>query len=280
MWLGPHYAARVTVELWRRRPESAAAIAAECLGLVEGSEYPFFTARLYDLAARAAADQVAFAPGDATVGLRQAEGVRVLLGRLDGRLGEISGLRPPLATAARHACAAELSRIENPLDPDPWVDAQRSWELAGDRYQAAYAQWRQAEALVLAGGDRRAAQELVADAHALTVQLSARPSRKRLELVAKRARLQIGDASRAAEGDEGLERFELTPRELEVLTLLAGGRTNREIAGELFISEKTASVHVSHILSKLGVPNRAAAAALAHTSGWSARRSADHELDA
>ena len=68
MWLGPHYAARVAVELWRRRPESAAAIAAEGLGLLEGSEYPFFTARLYDLAARAAADQVASAPADARSG--------------------------------------------------------------------------------------------------------------------------------------------------------------------------------------------------------------------
>ena len=277
MWLGPHYAARVAVELWRRRPQSAAAIAAECLGLVEGAEYPFFTARLYDLAARAAADLVALAPGDANVRLRQAEGVRVLLARLDGRLEEISGLRPPIATAARQACAAELSRIESPLDPDPWVDAQRSWERVEDRYQAAYAQWRQAEALVLARGDRRAAQAAAAAAHALSVRLRARPLHDELEALARRARLQIGGADTAAEGDEGLERFELTPRELEVLTLLAGGQTNREIARELFISEKTASVHVSHILSKLGVANRAAAAALAHTSGWSARRAADHD---
>ena len=246
---------------------------------MEGSEYPFFTARLYDLAARAAADRVACAPGDAAVRLGQLEAVRVLLARLDGRLGEISGLRPPLATAARQSCAAELSRIENPPDPMPWVEVQRSWELAGDRYQAAYAQWRQAEALVLAGGDRRGAEELVADAHALTVRLRARPLREELESLARRARLQIGEGSRVAGRDAGLERFELTPRELEVLTLLAAGQTNREIAGELFISDKTASVHVSHILAKLGVPNRAAAAALAHTSGWSARRAVEHQPD-
>jgi DNA-binding NarL/FixJ family response regulator len=64
-----------------------------------------------------------------------------------------------------------------------------------------------------------------------------------------------------------LERLELTPRELEVLALLADGLTNREIGAELFISNKTASVHVSRILTKLSVPNRAAAAAAAHHLG-------------
>jgi DNA-binding NarL/FixJ family response regulator len=64
-----------------------------------------------------------------------------------------------------------------------------------------------------------------------------------------------------------LERLELTPREREVLALLADGLTNREIGAELFISNKTASVHVSRILSKLSVPNRAAAAVAAHHLG-------------
>jgi len=56
----------------------------------------------------------------------------------------------------------------------------------------------------------------------------------------------------------------LTPREREVLALVADGRTNRQIAEALFISAKTASVHVSNILAKLGVANRAEAAAVAH----------------
>ncbi len=54
---------------------------------------------------------------------------------------------------------------------------------------------------------------------------------------------------------------------VEVLALLAGGLTNREIGAELFISDKTASVHVSRILAKLSVPNRAAAATAAHHLG-------------
>jgi DNA-binding NarL/FixJ family response regulator len=68
---------------------------------------------------------------------------------------------------------------------------------------------------------------------------------------------------------------DLTPREAEVLALIAEGRTNRQIGAELFITGKTASVHVSRILMKLGVANRAEAAAAAHRLGL-ARRPAAH----
>ena len=57
----------------------------------------------------------------------------------------------------------------------------------------------------------------------------------------------------------------MTDRELEVLRLVAAGRTNRDIAADLFISAKTASVHVSNILAKLGAGNRTEAAAIAHS---------------
>ncbi len=65
----------------------------------------------------------------------------------------------------------------------------------------------------------------------------------------------------------GLAQLDLSPREIEVLSLVADGRTNREIASALFISNKTASAHVSHILSKLSVPNRTAAASVARRLG-------------
>jgi DNA-binding NarL/FixJ family response regulator len=103
--------------------------------------------------------------------------------------------------------------------------------------------------------------------------LGARPLVEAIESLARRARLDLGagpdggigadtEASRAA-----LARLELTPRELEVLALVGEGMTNPQIAGELFISNKTASVHVSRILAKLSVPNRAAAAAAAQRLG-------------
>ncbi|MEJ7696884.1 MAG: response regulator transcription factor [Candidatus Limnocylindrales bacterium] len=59
----------------------------------------------------------------------------------------------------------------------------------------------------------------------------------------------------------------LSPREVEVLGLVALGRSNGEIAEELFISRKTASVHVTHILDKLGVSNRVEAAMVAARAG-------------
>ena len=61
--------------------------------------------------------------------------------------------------------------------------------------------------------------------------------------------------------------FGLTPRESEVLNLVAAGRTNRQIAEELFISESTAGVHVSNILGKLGVSSRTEATAVALSQG-------------
>ena len=73
-----------------------------------------------------------------------------------------------------------------------------------------------------------------------------------------------GDLHPLGERQSAEEILGLTPREAEVLTLVARGYTNREIAAALVISVKTASVHVSHILRKLDAPNRLEAAAIAH----------------
>jgi len=61
--------------------------------------------------------------------------------------------------------------------------------------------------------------------------------------------------------------YQLTERELAVLRLLAAGYTNAQIGAELFISAKTASVHVTSILRKLGVAGRVQAAAVAERAG-------------
>ena len=108
----------------------------------------------------------------------------------------------------------------------------------------------------------RAAQE----AHAVAARIGAQPLLHELELLAERARLDL-DAPEAGphHAKQGLEEpLGLTPREAEVLTLVARGYTNREIAATLVISVKTAGVHVSHILRKLDAPNRVEAAAIAH----------------
>jgi DNA-binding NarL/FixJ family response regulator len=104
--------------------------------------------------------------------------------------------------------------------------------------------------------------------------MGAQPLLDEIDALARRARIALdrSPADRAAEPDpeaaEGpAEQLGLTPREHEVLLLVAAGRTNREIGAELFMSEKTASVHVSRILAKLGVSGRVEAAAVAHRLG-------------
>jgi DNA-binding NarL/FixJ family response regulator len=91
--------------------------------------------------------------------------------------------------------------------------------------------------------------------------------RARLELTPRAASsLDAGAPSDGSGNGAGGEEdpFGLTPRERQVLALIAEGATNRQIGAALFMAEKTASVHVSRILSKLGVRSRTQAAAVAH----------------
>jgi DNA-binding NarL/FixJ family response regulator len=102
--------------------------------------------------------------------------------------------------------------------------------------------------------------------HADAEKLGARPLARQLEMVARRMRVRLGVRDPAAAEPAGSV-FGLTPREQEVLSRLALGRTNRQIADELYISESTAGVHVSNILSKLGVATRTEAARVALSQG-------------
>ncbi|WP_446041949.1 helix-turn-helix domain-containing protein, partial [Streptomyces sp. SID1121] len=105
-------------------------------------------------------------------------------------------------------------------------------------------------------------------AHALAAGLGARPLAEETEQLAARARIALdADPGRAAltgPDTDPVRALGLTPREQDVLRLVAAGHTNRRIAEELYISPKTASVHVSNILGKLGVSGRTEAAATAH----------------
>jgi DNA-binding NarL/FixJ family response regulator len=97
-------------------------------------------------------------------------------------------------------------------------------------------------------------------------RIGATPLARQLELLAQRARLDLAPPPAGLPDDQrGLEEvLGLTPREAEVLALVARGYTNREIAERLVISVRTAGLHVSHILRKLGAPYRLEAAAIAH----------------
>jgi DNA-binding CsgD family transcriptional regulator len=135
----------------------------------------------------------------------------------------------------------------------------------------AYARFRQAEALLLAGGTpRRQAETVLWQAHQTAVELGATPLRREIELLAQRGRLRLeepADTTAAPTAPSSAASLGLTQREAEVLALVAEGRTNRQIGETLFITPKTASVHVSRILAKLGVTGRGEAAAIAHRLG-------------
>ncbi|HEY6749683.1 MAG TPA: AAA family ATPase [Mycobacteriales bacterium] len=154
---------------------------------------------------------------------------------------------------------AEWSRLCGPSDPSRWQEALDIFRY-GYPYEEARCRWRLAEALL--GADRRdeAAAE-VAAAYEIAVRLGAAPLRQALEALARRGRLEAG-LPVPVRADSTL-----TARERDVLALLAKGRTNRQIGRTLFISEKTASVHVSNILGKLGASGRTEAVAIASRRG-------------
>jgi len=156
--------------------------------------------------------------------------------------------------------AAERARLDGEADVTLWQAAVAAFGY-GDIYEQARCRLRLAEALIAA--DRRdQAQDETRAAYAAAADLGAAPLKAALESLARRARLDIG-APTSARTDGAV----LTPREQEVLELLAQGRTNKQIGRELFISEKTASVHVSNILGKLSASGRTEAVTIAHHRG-------------
>jgi DNA-binding CsgD family transcriptional regulator/tetratricopeptide (TPR) repeat protein len=275
MWLAPLAEARITGELWADRPSDAATIVDTFLRTVAGAESILSTVRVYELGARAAADGALRAVGDERAADRARARAAELLARADDLIAPLFAT-PIRVRASRQAAAAEAARIDggDPAGPSAWERAAQLWSECDDAYQVAYARFRGAEATLVAGGDRRAAANEVREAHQTAARLGARPLADAIEALAGRARLDLGMSLRGGPDgvdanalSETLERLELTPRELEVLALVGEGMSNPQIAAELFIANKTASVHVSRILAKLSVPNRAAAAAAAQRLG-------------
>ncbi len=168
---------------------------------------------------------------------------------------------------------AELVRARGRHDPAPWLAAASAWEAIERPYPVAISRWRAAEAQV-ERGDRAAAADSAQAALELARRLGARWLIAELEALCERARLgpgrADGDAGVAAGAGNGSgsdgegDPFGLTKRERQVLALVAEGATNRQIGAALYMAEKTASVHVSRILSKLGVQSRTQAAAVVH----------------
>lgn len=217
------------VRLAQGRPDAAAAGLDRVL-----VENPDSTRRPTVLAARV---EVALATGD----IPAAQSAVAQLQRYADPAGP-----PYLCGLAEHACGAVLlaegdARTALPRLRRAWT----LWQRVEAPYEAARARLLVAEACRALGDDDAA----------------------RMELEAARAALETLGAVLDLEGLEGREAGPLSPREREVLRLLATGVTNRVIAGRLFLSEKTVARHVSNIFGKLGVQSRAAATSYAYEHG-------------
>lgn len=175
---------------------------------------------------------------------------------------------------------------------DDWLAAAVAWQAVGDPYERAYALMRAGEAAA-AAGDGTGAAELLTCAREAARRTTATALVTEIDDLGHRARLHLGspDVPSTSGGtpatggtppapvtalaagslrDGGVSDtavIGLTDRETDVLRLLTEGLSNREIGARLFISPKTASVHVSNLMAKLGAPSRTAAAAAAHRLG-------------
>ncbi|MEU4834749.1 AAA family ATPase [Streptosporangium sp. NPDC023615] len=189
--------------------------------------------------------------------------------RVLGLLGGVCEATEDLAPGRAAALRAHVERVSDAMTVDsPVAEAYRLglardhdaaaavWERLGRPFLQARSLFHAARAAAGAG-DRDGAADRLRTARSIAVSLSARPLVTRTEALGRRIGISLTD--RPGNGETSL-----TPRELEVLRLVALGRSNREVAAELFISAKTVSVHVSNILAKLGVSTRGEAAAVAH----------------
>jgi DNA-binding CsgD family transcriptional regulator/tetratricopeptide (TPR) repeat protein len=231
------------------------------------------TTLLAGLALRIEADraELARARRDATDEQDAIESARSIASRtLDLRARACAAAhRPEVVRAHRALCEAELSRAQARRDPEKWLRVATAGPAAGEPHRRAYARFREAEAVLATRGDRTRAVQALTAADLTARQLGAEPLRQEIEALARRARIELIDQPRpsAAPLEPGLATLGLSPRELEVLQLLAAGYTNPQIGEALYVSRKTASHHVSSILTKLGVRTRVEAAGVAHRLG-------------
>jgi DNA-binding CsgD family transcriptional regulator len=172
--------------------------------------------------------------------------------------------------AERATWEAERTRLAGASDPAVWGGAAKAWHDLGCPHRAGYAWWRQAQAHLDAGHPpppfappALRTSAAAADGHVpLVAQVRALAERARITLQTPAAA-----PVRAPSQAEMPAPCGLTGRELAVLRLLATGRTNAQIGAELYISPRTAGVHVTNILRKLGVTSRVQAAAVAERAG-------------
>ena len=260
------------VELLVNRAESEAAL--ELVRQLMKEHLSFVVDRSIDelllWGARAAAD-VAERARDR----RDAEAEQKATHALDELLAMVEAnplARPELSAEADLICAAYRAMVVAETgrrrggheQAAAWERAASDFKAIGFPWQEAMARWRWAQALRQEGASRAIVAEPLRKAHSIALGLGAEPLVAETESLARVARISLtqpGQGQVAADRQSVLT--ELTSREREVLAYLVAGRTNGEIAADLFISDKTVSVHVTNLLRKTGTANRVEAASLA-----------------
>jgi DNA-binding CsgD family transcriptional regulator/tetratricopeptide (TPR) repeat protein len=264
--------------LWEGRDDEAVEAVAEGLrwlaerdpdGAILERSSPWYALALRLAADRAERAAARRAPEEVAQAEQQAAPVVAELDRLAATPRPQA--RYPIVVCHLLLAQAEQSRLQGHSDPKRWQAAVDAWERLERPFEVAYARYRQAEALLAVGAPRQQAEAVLRPAPQTAVMLGAAPLRREVELLAQRGRLRLDDPVDTTASPEAppspAASLGLTRREAEVLALVAQGHTNRQIGQALFITPKTASIHVSRILAKLGVAGRGEAAAIAHRLG-------------
>ncbi|MGI8929200.1 MAG: helix-turn-helix transcriptional regulator [Candidatus Limnocylindrales bacterium] len=271
--IAPLVEAAAQLALWRGRPlEARADVTAATERLEARPAYISRLGPLYALGVRAEADLSAIARAH-----RDEEALDKSAAFAGGYVQTMQSLSNDAeaglpnfltqSTAWLSACEAEMARLRGSSDPALWSRSAASFGAIPMAYPRAYALWRQAEAELAVSHSRASAVEPLKEARQIAVELVAAPLLGEIDALARRAGIDIEDVPDAQPGTSAIDPLGLTPREREILKLLASGRTNRQIAEELFITVGTTGTHVSHILDKLGVRGRTEAADVAHRMG-------------
>ena len=260
------YAGLAELELWQGRTGAARELVEQGLKAMRGVSELLYAPSLFAMGVRVEAEAALAAAGSRLERGRAVDAAARLLAELDAVVA--GPATPPSALAHREAARAEAARAAGADSEDVWRAVARSWAGIGSSYPVAYAGWRSAEAALRDAGARAGADAL-RTAHEQARALGAELIRLELEALARRARVPLvtavpADGARDDDREAPLAALGLTAREAEVLELVGEGLTNRQIAERLFISPKTAGLHVSNILGKLKVANRTQAAEVAH----------------
>jgi DNA-binding CsgD family transcriptional regulator/tetratricopeptide (TPR) repeat protein len=289
------------------RPAEALAAAEAGLRQLEGLDDVLWTAPLVGLGLRALAELAEVARAR-----RSEVELRGTAERLAPMRAHLERVAAEARTASGRGWVAlargELARARGADSVDDWMAATSAFDEVPDLLNAAYARFRGAEATLRREGVKADVGGAIAEAAAVAASTGARPLAEAIAGLAARARITPRPAMGRGPADASVPAQEPTPgqpvasrassgsaspghdpraaaaalglssREIEVLELVAAGCSNGEIAERLFITRKTAAVHVTHILDKLGVPNRVGAAMVAARVGLGKGHAGD-ELD-